>query len=209
MTKEKMTIHRGLAQLKLLDSRINKKIARIPSCGFIKKDGLVNDLYKKDDFEKNLKSEYESVLDLIRRKNDIKCAIVKANGETTIKVGGNAMKIADAINFKTLIKYKRALIERMEAGHRNTVSAIESHNAETDDKAIRLAEKALGKENIKLTDKDVENVVKPFLENNRLELVDPLGVEQRMVDLDTEVLEFESEVDAILSEANATTFINV
>ena len=56
-----MTIHRALAELKLIDSRIDKSIDSINPSGVMQKDKLVNNFYKKDKFESDAKAKYQSI----------------------------------------------------------------------------------------------------------------------------------------------------
>jgi hypothetical protein len=70
-------------------------------------------------------------------------------------------------------------------------------------------EAALGKDNVKAGKDDVEAIRKPYIEANEFHLFDPLKVEETVEKLEKEVSEFEAEVDAVLSEANAVTFIEI
>lgn len=88
MENKIMTIHRALAELKLIDSKIEKAISIIEPTGVMQTNKLVNNFYKKEDFEKEAKAKYQSVIDLIERKNKIKSAIVIANGITEVEILG-------------------------------------------------------------------------------------------------------------------------
>lgn len=57
MTTQKMTIHRALAELKLIDSKIQKAINDINPTGLMQKDKLVNNLYEKSKFDDDAKSK--------------------------------------------------------------------------------------------------------------------------------------------------------
>ena len=72
-----MTIHRALAELKLIDSRIEKAIESINPTGLMQAGGLVDKRFTKEDFETEAKAKFQSVTDLIDRKNKIKGAIVQ------------------------------------------------------------------------------------------------------------------------------------
>ena len=48
-----------------------------------------------------------------------------------------------------------------------------------------------------------------FMKRNEYELIDPMNVKKTIESLTAQIEEFESEVDAVLSESNATTFIVV
>ncbi len=205
----KMTIHRALSELKLIDARIEKAIAAIEPTGITQKDKLVNQFYKKEDFEKEAKAKFQSVNDLIERKNKIKSAIVKANGITQVEINGEKMTIADAINFKQIIGFKKNLITTLEQKHQKAKATAEQKNKEVEDNALRLAEAALQKDNVKINDGDAVAITEPYLTRNLFHLVDPLKVEELVEKLQTEVNDFESEVDAVLSEINAVTVIEI
>lgn len=209
MEKQKMTIHRALAELKTIDSKIEKAITQIEPTGIYQDGKLVNNFYKREDFEKDAKAKLQSVNDLIDRKNKIKTAIVKANGITQVKINNHEMTIADAINFKQVIEFKRKLILTLELKHKSAKANAEQNNNKVDENALRLAEAALQKDNVKINDGDAVAITEPYLKKNRFHLLDPLNVEQLINALEQEVEDFESEVDAVLSEINAITLIEI
>lgn len=204
---EKVTIHRALSELKLIGSKIEKAIEGILPSGIVQANKLVNGVYQKEDFEKDVKAKYQSVTDLIDRRNRIKSAVVKANGVTPVIVAGQTMTIADAINLKAVIGFKKQLIERLKKQHNGAKANLEKNNAQIEANALKLAEVALGKQGIKIGDNDAQSVIEPYLKANKFDLVDPLGVEKVVEELEKKVGDFEAEVDAVLSEINAVTFI--
>lgn len=206
---EKMTLHRALAELKLIDKKINKLINGIVPVGIMQKGKLVNGSYSKDEFEKEAKAKYQSIEDLIKRKETIKTAIVKANVSTLIKVGDNEMTIAEAINRKTIIELQKGLVNKLSREYGQVVANQEANNKKVEDNAIHLAEVSLGKDNVKVNDGDAVSFTKPYIDANEFHLVDPLGAEKLAEKLDNEISEFESEIDAVLSEANAVTVIEI
>lgn len=212
MEKTKMTIHRALAELKLIDSRIEKAINVVEPTGLMQLGKPVNGFYKKEDFETEVKSKYQSVTDLINRKNSIKSAIVKANGTTNISIGGKSMTIADAINFKTVILVKKNLILQLSRKHNAIKAKFKSENEKINNVALENAKIMIGKQGddrVKPNDEDVKNIVEPFVKRNEFHLVDPLKIEELVEKLQNEVDEFEVEVDAVLSEINALTEIEI
>lgn len=204
---EKMTIHRGLSELKLIGSKIEKQIQDLIPSGIMQKDKLVNGTVKPEDFEKQAKEKFQSITDLIDRRNRIKSAIVRANGETSVTIGSETMKIADAINLKAVIGYKKELVTMLRKRHSANKGNLEKNNAQIDTNALKLAEVALGKQGIKIGDDDAQRVIAPYLEANKFTMIDPLGVDKTADEIEKKVMEFESEVDAALSEINAVTFI--
>ena len=212
MTKLKMTIHRALSELKLIDARIEKAINVVDPTGLMQFGKLVNGFYAKDEFEKDAKAKYQSVTSLIDRKNLIKSAIVKANGATFVKIGDKKMTIADAINFKTVIVVKKNLIDVLTQKHNAVKANFTKENEKINNVALENAKIMIGKQGddrVKPNDEDVKNIVEPFVKRNEYHLVDPLKIEELTEDLQNEVNEFEAEVDAVLSEINALTVIEI
>ena len=207
--KQKMTIHRALAELKLIDAKVTKAIETLTPSGIVQGEQLVNGVYDRKEFEKDAKAKLQSATDLIKRKNDIKSAITKANAETIVTIADKSMTISDAINFKTVIELKKELISGLVTKHNQTKKNLETNNTTIDANALRLAEAALQKDNVKINDGDAVAITEPYLKKNKFHLVDPLGVEKLSEKLQEEIDNFEVEVDAVLSEINALTVIEI
>lgn len=205
-----MTIHRALVDLKLIDSKIEKGILEIEPTGMMQQDKPVNGFYKKEDFESAAKAKLQSVLDLIERKNKIKSAIVMSNGITMVEVAGKKMTVADAINYKNIIVFKKQLLASLSKKHNQVKSKVQTENEKVNNVALENAKIMIGRQGddkVKPTDDDVKAIVEPFVKRNELHLVDPLKVED-FVDKNTSEIElFEAEVDAVLSESNSLTTI--
>lgn len=204
-----MTIHRGLAELKLIDARIQKQIEQMIPCGLKQKDKKVNNVTDEAEFIKSAKSNYDSILALIERKNKIKCAIVKRNTEVEVTIGEQKMSIADAINYKTLIAVKKQLIASMRKDYKAVTANMNKVNDAVEQNCQNILLATFGKENVKVTNTDMEAVRKPFMEQNEWTMIDPLGVVACTEKMERELMLFETEVDAILSEINAITLIGI
>lgn len=208
MEKQEMTIHRALAELKLIDSKIEKQITEILPVGINQKGKLINNHIKEDDFKTTAQSKYDSIVDLITRKSTIKSAIVDANGKTTVTVAGKKMTIADAINMKASMVFKKQLIASLSQKYNAALAEMNRANAIVDQNIQRILEATFGKEGSVQKDA-METVRTPYLDANSIHLFDPLEVAKKIEALNKEVSEFEMEVDAVLSEANAITKITV
>lgn len=204
-----MTIHRGLSELKLIDAKIQKQIDEILPTGLYQKDKLVNGVHKKEDFQANAQSKFDSVKDLIERKAKIKNAIVESNSRTMVEVAGKHMSVADAISHKALIKFKKSLIDSLEKKHKYAIGELNKYNEGVNANVQKILEATFGKENVKAGKDDVDAVRKPYMDANEAHLFDPLSVDKTVEALEKEVTEFEAEVDAVLSESNAITIIEV
>jgi len=208
----KITIHRALVELKTIDDRIAKAIDEIEPTALVQKGKLVNGFYNQAEFETNAISKLQSIEDLIARKQMVKEAIVKANAITMVNIAGKKMTIADAINQKSIISLTQNLISNLSRKHNGVKSKFISENDRIDGVALNNAKIMLGRENEKgilPTDKDVKAIMEPFVERNKMSLVDPLGLEKFIEKGQAEIDKFEMEVDAVLSEINAVTFIEI
>lgn len=100
MTTEKMTIHKALCELKTLDARITKSIGETEYV-FANKhsndkvNGMTVAAYCDE-----IKSGYQRVTDLIKRRDAIKRAVVLSNAVTKVTVGGKEYTVAEAIEMK-------------------------------------------------------------------------------------------------------------
>lgn len=204
---KKVTIHRALSELKLIDAKIEKAIQQIDSVGIYQKGKLVNGITSTEVFADNAKSKLQSALDLISQKSKIKTAIVAANAVTKLKVAEEEMTIADAITQKSSIEIKKILINSLTAKYNHVLGLFNKNNEVVNQNLQKVLEVSLGKDNVKAGENDVENIRKPFLTANEWILHDPLEIKNRIEVLEREVSDFEANVDAALSEINAVTFI--
>ena len=206
---EKLSIHRALSEMKLIDSKINTALETIEPTGAMQTGKLVNNHYQKADFEKDAKAKFQRIQDLITRKNIIKKAIVQKNAEVQVKIGNKTMSIADAISFKAIVDIKQKLIDTLKSKNNKTKSTIERYNTQVDASALNIAGKAMENSNIKIGDKDAAYIIDPYVKTHEIHLVDPLKVEKTIETLQNELEEFVAEVDAVLSEANALNKIEI
>lgn len=204
---EKMTLHRALSELKLIDAKIEKAINEIIPTGTKQEGKLVNQVMSEEDFTKLAQSRFDSVTDLIERKSAIKSAIVEANSKTHLTIAGKSMSISDAITAKATIIPKKKFIEILKARHNNVIGVMNKNNEVVARNMQAILEAALGKDNVKTNSTDVDSIRIPYMRANEFHLFDPLKIGEKIEKLETEVSQFETEVDAALSEINAITFI--
>ena len=204
-----MTLHRALSELKLIDAKIEKKIEGLEPVGLFQKGKLVGGIIKQDTFEQNAKSEYQSIADHLQRKTLIKKAIVDANAKTTLEINSKKMTIADAITYKDIIELRKKITEKLRKAYRVYSGELNKKNELVFDNARKLLEAALGKDNAKGIDVKDNDFVKTYIDANEFHLCDPISIDHEIKLLETEIAEFESEVDSALSEINAITFIEI
>jgi hypothetical protein len=209
-----LTIHRALAELKTLDARITKGITEIDPVG-VRQAGkpiisALGAVYQDaDKFASEAKASFESVQQLIKNKAALKAAIVKSNSETQVTVGGKSMTVAAAITEKSFIALKKTLLERLNALERKNQGNYKTGMEKVEKNLQTLLEASFNKEQVKASPEDVEAIRTPFLKANELHLTDPLEIKKIIAELTEEISKFEADVDACLSESNATTSITI
>ena len=123
-----MTIHAALAELKKLDQRINRAIRNGRFVGTIKgqkwNEKVQNTVETREEFKVTAKAAFDSATDLIKRRNEIKRAITLSNATTKTKVGEKEMTVAEAIEMKTSIEYKKHLKRALDVQYSSAISTI-------------------------------------------------------------------------------------
>lgn len=211
---EKMTVTRALAELKLLDQRINKSIA---GSGFLidytqnkTENGtkVLKSQMNVTEYEKRVKGNYQSIIDLIDRRNKIKSAILKSNAVTLVKIGEKEYTVVEAIDQKNAIDYKKTLLSTMKNNLISVLRDIEVTKTKVESQVETMLTQNLGS-NKKANESDYDIIAKPLIEASELKLVDPLKLQDKIDSLDKEIDKFLTEVDFVLSESNARTEIEI
>ena len=105
-----ISITRALVELKTLDARINKITTSTQWIVFKTKNKNSN--FVEDEFKKTTKSEFQSLNDLISRRDKLKNAIMKSNSIIEVELGENKMTVSQAIEYKKTIEYKKKLLDK-------------------------------------------------------------------------------------------------
>ena len=211
MTTEKMTVHKALAELKVIGDRIISAIQSGVYCKANKHSNEKIDGVSVDEFKKQIQGSWDKVNDLIRRRNAIKKAVVLSNATVKEKVGDEEFTVAEAIEMKNSgMEYKKILVNMLNKQYTQAIQTTEKENGETlqqkaESYVIGLYGSKEGKTNIE----EIEKTRKEFVTNNTFELIDPLKIREKIDVLEKEISEFESEIDAALSVSNAITELTI
>ena len=199
-----MSITQALAELKLLDKRIQKSLDHVTWADVKTKSHPVN----IETFTKTAHAEYQSFTDLVKRRDAIKRAVVLSNASTRVKVGEWEGTVAEAIEYKTSIVYKRRLLDTLREQLLTAREQFREQQEAVDARLEKLLHSELGKD-VKTSPDTITALTNTFRENNKVELVDPLDLASRTRALEDEIESFETNVDWVLSETNGKTPITV
>lgn len=206
---ERMLVTQALNEIKLLDGRINRAISTGSYIAAAKlNESKVTSTLTKDDFVKNAKASKQSVADLIERRNKIKAATVVSNAITYVDVNNKEMTRADAIERKESIEYEEAFLNALKAQRQNAQLTVNQKNMAMEAQIDRIVESSFGKDSKqKINSDEYEAIAKPYRLNNEYGLVDPLGIDELIRDMEEEIAGFKANVDSALQISNCTTYI--
>ena len=211
MTTETMTIHKALAELKILDARIAKEIQNGSYCAANKHSNEKINGIPVSDFEKAVRGTYDKVTDFLKRQEAIKRAVTLSNAKTVVNISGKDYTVAEAIWMKNHgIELKAFLINVMDKQYKQAQAEVNRQNGDDLEKrADQYVTAIYGQKEGKTNYTDIEKVRKDFLEANSYEIIDPINVPEKLEALRKEIDSFMAEVDSALSVSNALTEITI
>lgn len=209
MNKEKMTVHRALAELKTIDSRIEKAISETKFCRSNKHSNEKINGKSIDEYIAETKAAHESINDLIRRRNAMKRAVVLSNAITNVTVGDEVMTVAEAIEMKQNgINNYKLLMGKLAKDSHIAIEECDSRNgANLEARANEYVTGLFGAKDNKTNVEAIEAAKKMFISANTYDFIDPIGANDVAKKLYDYVQVFEADVDAALSCSNAVTTV--
>lgn len=207
---ETMTIHKALAELKVLDKRIIDSMA---AATFVvnkknnqeKVHGITPDAFKEAAY-----ASYDKITDLIKRRNAIKDAVNVSNAVTKVEIGGKTYTVVEAIDKKNHgMAFYIELRDHMASQLSRAKAELEKQNSQLQQKAEQFVTGLMGSKETAAKSEEYDTSVKTYIKSNTVEMIDPLGLEKRIAELDDMINAFMPEVDAALSVSNALTTITI
>ncbi|WP_342441618.1 hypothetical protein MHB65_21135 [Lysinibacillus sp. FSL K6-0075] len=205
---KKLSIHRALTELKMLNLRIEAATNEVSVVVANRKSNRKINGVDIHEYEKQMQASYDKVVGLMSYRNKIKALVVQSNANTKVMVGKEEMTVAEAIERKQSIQYEKNLLEIIQHQHRSAINTVAKENDALPGKLETYLINILGNKD-KQSPEEVKLHTETFMKRNEFEIIDPLNAKQQIERLSNRIEEFETEVDAVLSESNATTFIEV
>ncbi|WP_342533451.1 hypothetical protein MHB40_21620 [Lysinibacillus sp. FSL K6-0057] len=205
---KKLSIHRALTELKMLNLRIEAATNEVSAVVANRKSNCKINGVDIHEYEKQMQASYDKVVGLMSYRNKIKALVVQSNANTKVMVGKEEMTVAEAIERKQSIQYEKNLLEIIQHQHRSAINTVAKENDALPGKLETYLINILGNKD-KQSPEEVKLHTETFMKRNEFEIIDPLNAKQQIERLSNRIEEFETEVDAVLSESNATTFIEV
>lgn len=211
MTKETLTVHKALAERKLLASRIGVAIQEGVFCIASKHSNEKINGVPIAEFEKTIQGSYDKVSDLIKRQEAIEKAVTLSNAVTKVTINDKEYTVAEAIWMRNKgMESEKDFMNALKA-HYNTAQRVikDKNGADLEKRAEDYVTALYGAKEGKNSTAEAEKTRKEFLENNSYELVDPIKILEKIEELEKRIAEFTAEVDSALSTSNALTEITI
>lgn len=202
--EQTMSITQGLAELKLLDKRLKTHLHNMRWVDVSTETNRVD----KDKIKAVASAEYQSYMDLVKRRDAIKRAVVLSNANTRVKIGSWESTVAEAIEHKSSLSHKKSLLDMMVTHLQQKKTQFEEAQNQLNNRLERLLQSELGKD-VKTNPDTLTALTNTFRGSNKVELVDPLDLAVKIGDLGEEISSFETNVDWVLSESNGKTLITL
>ena len=192
---KELTLTRALAELKLLDSKISKAIQELKSVSYSVNNIVPEFRVTSDEFKANYNSQMQSIQDLRNNKVILKNALMKANAETKVTIGGKEYTILEALNRKTDISTESLLVQTMKKQLSASITNVNSINNSIEsniENTIRSKSASSGNQS-----KDYIQTVRDSYKPQMPELVNADVVEKLIKDKEEEISE-KSKEDGLL-----------
>lgn len=211
MTTEKMNVHQALAELKMMDKRIEKAIQARDWVTSNKHSNTKIDGVTVSEWVAEAKADYQKVMDLIRRRDALKRAVVNSNAVTKVLIAGVEYTVAEAIDKKNHGTQFLSMMARRLAHAYNTVKMVvdRENGTRLEDRADVFVKSLIGNTDTKGMTEEIKTRREDFIAAQTLDIIDPIGAVKEMERLEDEVNSFLTNVDAALSVSNAITQITV
>lgn len=207
---ESMTLAKGLCELKLLDKRLKKKKSAFLPCAV--QSGQIVHIKSRPapaEFERRTSGAWQSLHALLDRRRKIRAAMIKANCSARVRIAGVEYTIAEALEMKKVLKFEQEVVTELRsrlAGAAALANRLGNCNC---DELEAILEKVYAKKESQLLDVDHQDLSERFREAHAVEVVDPLEMDQRLGEMEAQIVPFLKEVDACISEVNKVHSITI
>lgn len=220
MMEKKMLVTQALDQRDLLVKKICDKVRKASFTETKKhnEEKVMERRVTQKEFEKEARSSYQQIIDLIHWYDKVDQAILRSNAETIIETSYGAMSIANALALRSRLNCSNAydsdsnfegnLMMKLQEELNEKIRVMEQKNKGLQNTAETMRLSILGKDT-KTKDETPLKVVDVYVQENTTELIDPLNVRKKINELNERRETILNELDTKIKVSNATTFIEI
>lgn len=220
MMEKKMLVTQALDQRDLLVKKICDKIRKVSFTETKKhnEEKVMERRVTQKEFEKEARSSYQQIIDLIHWYDKVDQAILRSNAETIIETSYGTMSIANALALRSRLNCSNAydsdsnfegnLMMKLQEELNEKIRVMEQKNKGLQNTAETMRLSILGKDT-KTKDETPLKVVDVYVQENTTELIDPLNVRKKIDELNERRETILNELDTKIKVSNATTFVEI
>lgn len=220
MMEKKMLVTQALDQRDLLVKKICDKIRKASFTETKKhnEEKVMERRVTRKEFEKEARSSYQQIIDLIHWYDKVDQAILRSNAETIIETSYGTMSIANALALRSRLSCSNAydsdsnfegnLMMKLQEELNEKIRVMEQKNKGLQNTAETMRLSILGKDT-KTKDETPLKVVDVYVQENTTELIDPLNVRKKIDELNERRETILNELDTKIKVSNATTFVEI
>ena len=210
----KITLNKALRMKKMLDKRIIGAISDNKSIGVIKSGIIVADtLQNQTEFESSVKSNMQSLTDLIAQRDYLSKSIMEKNMSSSTTINNQTFTLSQLLELNKTISYYELLLKKLKGQYADTVEQYERQLEDVEYEANEMlksrfstnvedAKAKKGKD-----DASALNAYANYKALNEPKLIDPIKLGDKLKELESFVEQFKDDVDSAISDLNATTEI--
>lgn len=218
--ENKMLVTQALDQRDLLVKKICDKIYKASFTETKKhnEEKVMERRITQKEFEKEARSSYQQIMDLIHWYDKVDQAILRSNASTMIETSYGTMSIAHALALRSRLKcnnsydsdsnFEGNLIIKLQEELDKKIQIMEQKNKGLQNTAETMRLSILGKDT-KTKDETPLKVVETYVKENTTELIDPLNVRKKIEELSEKREMILNELDTKIKVSNATTFVEI
>ncbi|MDM8292674.1 hypothetical protein [Faecalicoccus pleomorphus] len=218
--EKKMLVTQALDQRDLLVKKICDKIRKASFTETKKhnEEKVMERRVTQKEFEKEARSSYQQIIDLIHWYDKVDQAILRSNAETIIETSYGTMSIANALALRSRLNCSNAydsdsnfegnLMMKLQEELNEKIRVMEQKNKGLQNTAETMRLSILGKDT-KTKDETPLKVVDVYVQENTTELIDPLNVRKKIDELNKRRETILNELDTKIKVSNATTFVEI
>ncbi len=207
-----ITITRALAEKKLLKKKIEDKINKIEIVAVTIGNQVKSGFETNEKFIKKSEEDLQSLLDLINNYEILTSKIIDSNNKTKVKIGDEEMTVSEAIARKNSFSDKGVssgleyILNKLQRDYSRALNIFESFSSEYPEK---LNQYKTQQEKAKVSSETLLALTNDFEKNNKPKLNISEKIKKQIDEIEEKVNKFKMEVDFVLSEINAQTYIEM
>lgn len=211
--QQKISVTRALSELKKTGDQLGRLSASAvyvsATVGRGDRQRTLSGIRTPEAERREIQGNFDQFNAVFQRRRAIKSALVKSNATTMVTIAGETMSVAEAIEMKRTMEFRRQQVNYMKNQLNLANAQINAHNLTLNQEIEANLSSIYGSEKNRLDQSIYQSVAGPKLEAREAAVLDPLNISERIKELEKVIEIYDTELDFTLSESNARTEVEV